>query len=36
LGDLIDLSRIDADSGTAGDQAFAFIGNAAFSIPPAN
>jgi Ca2+-binding RTX toxin-like protein len=29
--DLIDLSSIDADSGTAGDQAFAFIGAAAFS-----
>jgi Ca2+-binding RTX toxin-like protein len=30
-GDKIDLSRIDADSGTAGDQAFSFIGNSAFS-----
>jgi Ca2+-binding RTX toxin-like protein len=29
--DRIDLSAIDADSGTAGDQAFAFIGGAAFS-----
>jgi Ca2+-binding RTX toxin-like protein len=31
LGDVIDLSRIDADSVTSGDQAFTFIGNAAFS-----
>jgi VCBS repeat-containing protein len=30
IGDLIDLSVIDADSGTAGNQAFSFIGNAAF------
>jgi hypothetical protein len=30
-GDLIDLSRIDADTKTDGDQAFTFIGNAAFS-----
>ena len=30
-GDKIDLSRIDADILTAGDQAFSFIGNAAFS-----
>jgi len=30
LGDLIDLSRIDANSTLAGDQAFSFIGNAAF------
>ena len=29
--DIIDLSQIDADSGTAGDQAFAYIGAAAFS-----
>ncbi|MEM7505667.1 MAG: glycoside hydrolase family 9 protein [Pseudomonadota bacterium] len=29
--DVIDLSRIDADAGQAGDQAFAFIGRAAFS-----
>ena len=31
LGDLIDLSRIDADSIQAGNQAFNFIGNAAFN-----
>ncbi|MDB5696105.1 MAG: tandem-95 repeat protein, partial [Sphingomonas bacterium] len=31
LGDLIDLSRIDADINTAGDQAFSFVGSAAFS-----
>jgi hypothetical protein len=30
-GDLIDLSRIDADTTQDGDQAFTFIGNAAFS-----
>ncbi|HEX8307537.1 MAG TPA: RTX toxin, partial [Allosphingosinicella sp.] len=30
-GDLIDLSRIDANVLVAGDQAFTFIGNAAFS-----
>jgi hypothetical protein len=30
-GDLIDLSRIDADSTQAGDQAFTFIGNADFN-----
>ncbi len=30
-GDLIDLSRIDADTLTDGNQAFSFIGNAAFS-----
>jgi Ca2+-binding RTX toxin-like protein len=30
-GDLIDLSRIDADILSEGDQAFEFIGNAAFS-----
>ncbi len=30
-GDVIDLSGIDADSGAAGDQAFTFIGTAAFS-----
>ena len=30
-GDLIDLSEIDANSGTAGDQSFTFIGDAAFS-----
>src|SRR5262249_13765905 len=29
--DKIDLSAIDADSGTAGNQAFAFIGNSALS-----
>ena len=29
--DIIDLTRIDADTGTAGNQAFTFIGNAAFS-----
>lgn len=29
--DTIDLSRIDADLTTAGDQAFAFVGTAAFS-----
>jgi Ca2+-binding RTX toxin-like protein len=34
IGDLIDLSRIDADSATAGDQAFAFIGSAAFNNTP--
>ncbi|HEX8192845.1 MAG TPA: Ig-like domain-containing protein, partial [Allosphingosinicella sp.] len=31
LGDLVDLSRIDADVNAEGDQAFSFIGNAAFS-----
>ena len=30
-GDLIDLSAVDADTGQSGDQAFAFIGTAAFS-----
>jgi hypothetical protein len=30
-GDVVDLSRIDADAGKAGDQAFAFVGDAAFS-----
>lgn len=30
LGDLIDLSRIDANTLVAGDQAFSFIGSAAF------
>jgi Ca2+-binding RTX toxin-like protein len=30
-GDVIDLSRIDANTLEAGDQAFSFIGNAAFS-----
>jgi Ca2+-binding RTX toxin-like protein len=30
LGDLIGLSGIDADAAAAGDQAFAFIGSAAF------
>ena len=30
-GDRIDVSGIDADSGTAGDQAFSFVGRAAFS-----
>ena len=29
--DIIDLSAVDAKSGVAGDQAFAWIGNAAFS-----
>ena len=29
--DLIDLSRVDADAGTAGNQVFGFIGRAAFS-----
>ena len=29
-GDKIDLARIDADSGTGGDQAFIFLGTAAF------
>jgi Ca2+-binding RTX toxin-like protein len=29
--DRIDLSQVDADSAAAGDQGFAFIGNAAFS-----
>jgi Ca2+-binding RTX toxin-like protein len=31
LGDLIGLSGIDADAAAAGDQAFAFIGSAAFT-----
>ena len=30
--DFINLSAIDANSGVAGDQAFSFIGNAAFTI----
>jgi serralysin len=30
-GDRIDLARIDADAGRDGDQAFAFVGSAAFS-----
>jgi len=30
-GDLLDLSGIDANAAAAGDQAFAFIGNAAFT-----
>jgi Ca2+-binding RTX toxin-like protein len=30
-GDLIDLTRVDADTGSAGDQGFTWIGNAAFS-----
>ncbi len=30
-GDLIDLAALDADTGIAGDQAFTFIGAAAFS-----
>jgi Ca2+-binding RTX toxin-like protein len=30
LGDIIDLSRIDADTTKAGDQAFTFIGSKAF------
>ena len=29
--DMVDLSEVDADSGTVGDQAFSFIGTAAFS-----
>ena len=29
--DTIDLTEIDADTGTEGDQAFSFVGNAAFS-----
>jgi hypothetical protein len=31
VGDLIDLSGLDADAGTGGDQAFTFIGTSAFS-----
>ena len=31
LGDLINLTSIDADTATGGNQAFAFIGTAAFS-----
>jgi Ca2+-binding RTX toxin-like protein len=31
LGDLIDLSFIDADTGTAGNQTFTFIGSGAFT-----
>jgi serralysin len=31
LGDVVDLTRIDADTEAAGDQAFTFIGEAAFS-----
>jgi Ca2+-binding RTX toxin-like protein len=31
LGDIVDLTRIDTDTQTAGDQAFTFIGEAAFS-----
>jgi Ca2+-binding RTX toxin-like protein len=31
VGDTIDLSQIDANSTLAGDQAFSFIGTAAFS-----
>ncbi len=31
LGDLIDLSRIDANANVVGNQAFSFIGNSAFS-----
>ena len=31
LGDLLDLSRIDANTGAEGDQAFAFIGSGAFT-----
>lgn len=30
-GDVIDLSSIDADTATAGDQAFTFVGSAAFT-----
>ena len=30
-GDKIDLSAIDADAGTAGDQAFTFIGSGVFT-----
>lgn len=32
-GDIIDLSAIDANTGAGGNQAFTFIGNAAFSAP---
>jgi Ca2+-binding RTX toxin-like protein len=32
-GDLVDLGRIDADTTQAGDQAFAWIGAAAFTAP---
>ena len=31
-GDKVDLGRIDAESGSAGNQAFHFIGSAAFSL----
>jgi hypothetical protein len=31
-GDVIALNTIDADSGTAGDDAFTFIGSAAFTM----
>jgi hypothetical protein len=31
--DLLDLSAVDAKSGVAGDQAFSWIGHAAFSAP---
>jgi len=34
LGERIDLSTIDAIAGTPGDQAFSFIGNAAFTGAP--
>jgi hypothetical protein len=30
-GDVVDLSGIDADTGTAGDQAFTFLGTGAFT-----
>ncbi len=32
-GDLLDLSRIDADATRSGNQSFAFIGSSAFSAP---
>ena len=31
IGDLVDLSQIDANTATAENEAFSFIGNAAFS-----
>ncbi len=35
VGDVIDLHYIDADTTTAGNQAFTFIGNAAFGTQAA-
>ena len=32
-GDTFDLSAIDANTATAGNQAFTFIGEAAFTVP---